>query len=145
VASWPRTIAALTTGCLAGFLVWLPVGFVIWLWVIDPAVQEDQGQVDLGILHFEGESSGTPFQAGAQAKVGAALFYAAALVLVALGVWLAFRLIARARPRLVVVLAAVVAADLIGIELVGRALPLAGLVLALALPVVALRYETRQR
>jgi pimeloyl-ACP methyl ester carboxylesterase len=52
--------------------------------------------------------------------------------------------VARARPRLLVVLAAIVAADLIGIELLGRVLPLAGLLLALALPVVVLRRETGQ-
>jgi hypothetical protein len=142
--SWPRTLIALTAGLLAGLLVWMPVGFLIWLRVIDPAVQDEQSQLDFGIFHFEGESSGTPFDAGTQATVGAAAFYAALLALIALGVWLAFRVIARARPRLLVVLAAIVAADLTGIELLGRVLPLAGLLLALALPVVVLRRETGQ-
>ena len=139
--SWPRTLLALTGGFLAGLVVWIPIGLAIWLLVIDPAVQDEQSQLDFGIFHFEGESSGTPFEAGTQATVGAALFYAALLALVALGVWLAFRVIAQARPRLLVVLATVVAADLIGIELLGRVAPLAGLLLALALPVVVLRRE----
>ena len=110
--------------------------------MIDPAVQDEQAQVDFGIFHFEGESSGTPFDAGTQATVGAALFYAALLALIALGVWLAFRVVARTRPRLFVVVAAVVAADVLGVELLGRLLPEAGLLLALGLPALVLRRET---
>jgi hypothetical protein len=142
--SWPRTLLALTGGFLAGLVVWMPVGLLIWLLVIDPAVQDEQSQLDLGIFHFEGESSGTPFDAGTQATVGAALFYAALLALIALGVWLALRLVAGTRPRLMVVVAAVLAADVLGIELLGRVVPLAGLLLALALPALVLRRETGQ-
>ena len=142
--SWPRTLVALAAGMLAGLLAWIPVGFLIWVQVIDPAVQHEQSQVDFGIFHFEGESSGTPFEAGTQATIGAALFYAALLALIAVGVWLASRVIARARPRLLVVMAAIVAADLVGIELLGRIFPVAGLLLALALPVAVLRRETGQ-
>jgi hypothetical protein len=140
--SWPRTLLALTSGFLAGVVVWIPVGFLIWLLVIDPAVQDEQARVDVGIFHFEGESSGTPFDAGTKATVGAALFYAALLALIALGVWLAFRVVAGTRPRLLVVLAAVLAADIVGVELLGRLLPEAGLLLALALPALVLRRET---
>ena len=140
--SWPRTLLALASGFVAGFVVWIPVGFALWLLVIDPAVQDEQARLDFGIFHFEGESSGTPFEAGARATVGAALFYGALLALIGLGVWLAFRIVARTQPRLLVVLAAVVAADVLGVELLGRILPEAGLLLALGLPVLILRRET---
>jgi hypothetical protein len=142
--TWPRSVLALFTGLLGGILIWIPVGIAIWLLVIDPAVNDDQAALDFGIFHFEGETSGTPFQAGTQAKLGAALFYAALLALIAVGVWLAFRLITRTRPRLLVVLAAIVVADVAGIELLGRLLPELGLLVALGLPLVVLRREARQ-
>jgi hypothetical protein len=141
-ASWPRSFLALIAGMLGGIVVWIPVGIAIWLLVIDPSVNDDQAALDFGIFHFEGETSGTPFQAGTQARVGAVLFYAALLALIAVGVWLAFRLIARSRPRLLVVLAAIVVADVAGVELLGRLLPEAGLLVALGLPLLVLRRET---
>src|SRR4051794_27572236 len=141
--SWSRLLLSLAAGLVAGLAIWIPVGFAVWLTMIEPAVE--QSYVDLGILHFEGESSGEPFRAGNDALVGAAVFYASLLVVVALGVWLALMLIGRARTRPLVVIAAIVAADLIGIELVGRASSLAGLAVALLIPVLVLRRETRVR
>ena len=56
--------------------------------------------------------------------------------------WLAFRVVAGTPPRLFVVVAAVVLADVLGVELLARLLPEAGLLLALGLPALVLRRET---
>ena len=66
--SWPRTLLALASGFVAGFLVWIPVGLRALAARHRPRGAGRAGPARLRCPLFEGESSGTPSAPGARPR-----------------------------------------------------------------------------